>query len=117
MNVYDQAHGLAQAIRESDEFKDYQAQKSVLDKNKELAEIVGDFQQKQLEMQAKALTGEEPEGDFQSKIQELYGIIMQDPLAARYMQAEMRFSIMMNDVYKILGEVMGIGEKGSDADK
>ncbi len=116
MNVYDQAHGLAQAIKESDEFKDYQAQKAVLDQNEELAKIVSDFQQKQLEMQAKALTGEEMDGDFQTKVQELYGIIMQDPLAAQYMQAEMRFSIMMNDVYKILGEVMGIGESGPGSD-
>ena len=30
----------------------------------------------------------------------------------RYMQAEMRFSLMMNDVYKILGEVMGLGNIG-----
>lgn len=112
MNVYDQAYGLAQAIRESDEFKDYMTQKAVLDQNEDLAKIVGDFQQKQLEIQAKALTGEELEGDFQAKVQELYGIIMQDPLAAQYMQAEMRFSIMMNDVYKILGEVMGIGDTG-----
>lgn len=111
MNVYDQAHGLAQAIRESEEFKQYQAQKEILDKNEELAKIVADFQQKQLELQAKTLTGEELGEDFQAKVQELYGIIIQDPLAAQYMQAEMRFSIMMNDVYKILGEVMGIGQQ------
>lgn len=110
MNVYDQAHGLAQAIRESDEFKQYQEQKEILDTNENLAKIVGDFQQKQLELQAKSIAGEELGDDFQAQVQELYGIIMQDPLAAQYMQAEMRFSIMMNDVYKILGEVMGIGK-------
>ena len=43
------------------------------------------------------------------QIQNLYQIIMKDPLAAQYMQAQMRFSLMMNDVYKILGDVMGIG--------
>ena len=42
-------------------------------------------------------------------VQELYQIIMKDPMAAQYMQAEMRFSLMMNDVYKILGDVMGLG--------
>ena len=40
--------------------------------------------------------------------EELYQIIMTDPTASQYMQAEMRFSLMMNDVYKILGEVMGL---------
>ena len=46
------------------------------------------------------------------QIQNLYQIIVKDPMAAQYMQAEMRFSLMMNDVYKILGEVMGLGNIG-----
>lgn len=109
MNVYDQAHGLAKAIKESGEFKDYMAQKAEIDKNPELSKMITDFQTKQLEIQAKQLTGQEVDENFTSQIQELYGILMKDPKAALYMQAEMRFSIMMNDVYKILGEVMGIG--------
>ena len=47
--------------------------------------------------------------EYHASIQELYQIIMTDPTASQYMQAEMRFSLMMNDVYKILGEVMGLG--------
>ena len=43
-----------------------------------------------------------------SQVQQLYGIVMKDPLAARYMEAQMRFSLMMNDVYKILGDAIGI---------
>ena len=42
-------------------------------------------------------------------IQELYQIIAKDPTAAAYLSAQMRFSIMMSDVYKILADVMGIG--------
>ena len=33
MNVYDQAHGLAQAIKESEEFKQYSRLKSSIDAN------------------------------------------------------------------------------------
>jgi hypothetical protein len=42
-------------------------------------------------------------------IQNLYAIIMKDPVAAEHMQNEMRFSLMMNDVYQILGDAMGMG--------
>lgn len=109
MNVYDQAHGLAKAIRESEEFKQYDQLKKIVDQNEDLSEMIKDFQRKQFEIQAKQLTGEQTPGDMTQQIQELYQIIMKDPLAAQYMQAEMRFSLMMNDVYKILGEVMGLG--------
>lgn len=109
MNVYDQAHGLAKAIRESEEFKQYEQLKKIVDQNEDLSNMIKDFQSKQFELQAKQMMGEDAAPDMAQTIQNLYQIIMKDPAAAQYMQAEMRFSLMMNDVYKILGEVMGLG--------
>ena len=108
MNVYDQAHNLARAIKESEEFKQYDYLKKVIDQNENLSKMVKDFQAKQFEFQAKQMMGEEMTPDMMQSVQELYQIIMTDPTAAQYMQAELRFSLMMNDVYKILGEVMGL---------
>ena len=34
---------------------------------------------------------------------------MQDPSAAQYLQCQMRFSVMMADVYKIIGESADMG--------
>ena len=109
MNVYDQAHNLARAIKESEEFKQYDYLKKVIEQKEDLSKMVKDFQSKQFEMQAKQMMGEEVGPEMMQGIQELYQIIMTDPTASQYMQAEMRFSLMMNDVYKILGEVMGLG--------
>ncbi len=109
MNVYDQAHGLAQAIKESEEFRQYDAAKKQLDGNEELARVLRDFQSKQLELQAKQMMGETPDAEAMANIQQLYAIMAQDPLAAQYLQAEMRFSIMMKDVYEILGKAIDIG--------
>ncbi len=109
MNVYDQAHGLAKAIRASEEFKQYDQLKKVVDQNEELSAMIKDFQAKQFEVQAKQMMGDNSVDGMMQSVQDLYQIIMKDPMAAQYMQAEMRFSLMMNDVYKILGEVMGIG--------
>lgn len=108
MNVYDEAHNLARAVKESEEFKQYDQLKKVIDQNEELSKMVKDFQAKQFEMQAKQMMGEAMPNMTQ-QIQDMYQIIMKDPLAAQYMQAEMRFSLMMKDVYEILGDVMGIG--------
>lgn len=115
MNVYDQAHGLAKAIRESEEFKQYDQLKKIIDQNEELSKIIKDFQAKQFEAQAKQMMGENAAPDMMQQVQNLYQIIMKDPSAAQYMQAQMRFSLMMNDVYKILGEVMGLdGAMGTE---
>ena len=109
MNVYDQAHGLAQAIKGSEEFKRYDALKKQIDANESLSAMVKDFQQKNMEIQAKQMMGEQMAPEDIGQIQQLYAIVARDPLAAQYFEAEMRFSIMMKDVYEILGEAIGAG--------
>ena len=57
MNVYDQAHGLAQAIKSSEEFKRYDELKKKVAANQDLANMLKDFQKKQFELQAKQMMG------------------------------------------------------------
>ncbi len=106
MNVHDEAHNLARAIKESAEYKQYAELKEAASQNDELSAMLNDFQAKQFEIQAKQMMGEELGSDLMEQIQSLYQILMRDPLAAQYVQAEMRFSLLVNDVYTILGEVI-----------
>ena len=72
--------------------------------------MIKDVQKKQFEIQAMAMMGQEVPQDQMASIQTLYAIILKDPVAAQYMETEMRFSVMMKDVYEILGEVSGMGD-------
>ena len=100
---------MAQAIKASEEFKQYDAVKKQVDANEELSKMIKDFQSKQLELQTKQMMGETPAAEDMTVIQQLYGIMAKDPIAAQYMETEMRFSLMMKDVYEIIGEAIGIG--------
>ena len=64
---------------------------------------------KQFEMQTQQMMGSEIDAETMQTLQQLSAILMQDPLAAEYLQNQMRFSIMMSDVYKIVGEVADFG--------
>ena len=110
MNVYDSAHGLAQAIKASGEFLQYDALKKQVDANPQLSQMIQDVQTRQFELQAKQMMGEQVDSEAMAQMQQLYAIMMRDPLAMEYMQAQMRFSIMMNDVFKIIGEASGMGD-------
>ena len=83
MNVYEEAHRLAQAVRESEEYKQYDSLKKTVESNPELDKMIKDFETKQIQMQAKQMAGEPVEGMAQA-IQELYQIIAKDPTAAAY---------------------------------
>ena len=106
MNVYEQAHALERAIKESEEYKQYKAAKDKVDANEQLKGLLDDFHKKQLDVQAKVMMGEELTQEMQQSVQDLYQIVAADPLAAEYLQCEMRFQVMMQDVFNILGDLV-----------
>ncbi len=110
MNVYDQAHQLAAAIKESDEFKHYQAGRQQIRTNEDMKNMINDFQNRSMELQVKQFSGEQPDADDLANVQKLLGVITMDPVASQYLEAEMRFSLMMKDVYEILQEAADMGE-------
>ena len=109
MNVYDQAHQLAAAIRESEEFKHYDRAKKEIEANPQLDEAIKDFMARQFEMQAAQMMGQAPDAEGMQKMSQLGATLMADPTAANYIQCQMRLSVMMADVYKILGETVDMG--------
>ncbi|MDD2190573.1 MAG: YlbF family regulator [Eubacteriales bacterium] len=110
MNVHDEAHNLARAIKESPEYKQYIELKESASQNEELAAMINDFRARQIEMQTKQMMGEELGSDLMEQVQSLSQIIMKDPLAMQYVQAEARFTLLVNDVFGILGEVIQLGK-------
>lgn len=109
MNVYDSARTLANSIKSSEEWTQYENMKKTIEGNDKVIEMINDFHEKQIALQTKQMMGQEMDAESTAQLQQLYAILMTDPLAAQYIQAEMRFSLMMNDIYKILGEVINLG--------
>ena len=107
-NPYDKARELSIAIKESQEYNDYLAAKERASVNQELVAALNDYQEKQFELQKKTMLGEEVGQEVMEQMQNLYQILASDPAAAAYLQAQMRFAMLVNDVYKVLGDVVKI---------
>jgi len=107
-NPYDKARELSIAIKESREYQDYVAAKEKASVNQELVAALNDYQEKQFELQKKTMLGEEVGQEVMEQMQNLYQILASDPAAAAYLQAQMRFAMLVNDVYKVLGDVVKI---------
>lgn len=69
MAVYDKAYELARELKESAEYKEYQAAKEAIEGNEPALQILRDYWQQQLSIQTALLTGREPDeknpGEFQ----------------------------------------------------
>ena len=107
-NPYDKARELTIAIKESQEYRDYEAAKERASQNQDLVAALNDYQEKQFELQRKTLLGDEVTQDVMQQMQSLYEILARDPAAAAYLQAQIRFAMMVNDIYQVIGEVVKI---------
>jgi cell fate (sporulation/competence/biofilm development) regulator YlbF (YheA/YmcA/DUF963 family) len=104
--VYDKANELAAAIRESDEYRRFVDVRARASQNAELAAVLNDFHEKQFDIQKKTLLGEDAGAELQQQMQMVGQILMKDPLAAEYLQAELSFTKIVNDVYTVLADVV-----------
>ncbi len=107
-NVYDMAHELARSLKESDQYKHYKHMKEKVSENQALSDMINDFQEKNMAMQTQQMLNGTPAEDLIAQVQSLYQIVMADPLAAQYIQAELAFTQVVSDIYGILGEVIRV---------
>ena len=108
MNVYDEAHGLARAIKESNEFKEFDRMRKEVEQDADVSQMLGELQKLQIELQTAQMTGNQPDADMMSRMQSLSTMLATKPLAAKFMQTEAAFSVMMNDVFRIIGDAVGL---------
>ena len=105
-NVYDLAHELVRSLKETDQFKDFMDAQKALRANEQISAMMDDFQQKSMEFQTKTMMGQEPDPDALDQIQKLYAIVMSDPLASAYFNAQLQLQTIIADIYKIIGEAV-----------
>lgn len=108
MNVYEEAHNLSQAIKDSNEYKDFHEVGKQIDSDPELSKIIRNFNRRQIETQSKILSGEMSQAEMMTQMQGMMTMLQGSPIAARYLEAQARFSIMIKDVYEILSDAIGI---------
>ena len=107
MNVYDEAHSLAKAVRESQEYKEFDRMRKIVDNDNEVTNMLKELQELQMQLQAAQLAGKTPEKEIVLRFQSLSTMVATKPVAAQYLQAQGTFMVMMNDVFSIIADAMG----------
>ena len=106
MNAYDAAHQTVKAIQEGHEYKKLLAAKTVLAEDTDADKMVRDFLKKQTQLQLEAMSGRAIDKEKQDQLQKLSELITLNSKAREYVQAYMRFQLMMEDIYKIFGDAI-----------
>jgi len=102
MSVYDKAHRLARSIRESDEYNEYQKIRSKVLNDEKAAKMLKDYQQQEINIQTKTLSGKEISEEEKKKLENLLKIIELNQDIKTYLEKEHRMNMLINDLQKIL---------------
>lgn len=106
MNIYDTANRLASEIKQTDEYKAYKNSKQQIESNAEVKSKIDEFDKLRVEAQKVMLKGEANANELSVKLQNLYTELYQNEIAKNYLEAEMRFSVMVTDINKIISEAI-----------
>lgn len=104
MNVYDTANRLASELKNSPEYLGYKKLKEEVRQNQEVKDKLAEFEKARYEVQLEALKGEEQEKNKLEETQKIYAELVQNDLARRYFEAELKFNVLLADVNKIIAE-------------
>jgi len=105
---YDKVRELKMAIKESQEYINYMAAKERASQSPELVASLNDYQEKQFDLQKRTIMGEDLGGEVMQQMQNLYQILARDPVAAAYLQAQVRYTMMVNEIYTQISEVVKV---------
>lgn len=106
MNIYDTANKLASEIKQSEEYVEYKKVKEEINSIPDIKEKISKFEAARQEMQMLMIKGGTPVEEKATEIQNLYAQLIQNEKAKRYFDLEVRFSVMIADINKIISEAI-----------
>lgn len=104
MNIYDKAHDLAKAMKESQEVQEITAAMKLVEADPDSKRMLDDFRQRQMEMQQRMMSGDMPSQDEMEKMEKSFEVLSLNLNIRRLFDAERRLSIIIEDVNKIISD-------------
>ncbi|MBR1561512.1 MAG: YlbF family regulator [Clostridia bacterium] len=108
MNPYDQAHALARALKDSEEYKEYMRLKAVAYDDGTNKALLDEYKKLQFRLQAKLAAGESMPQEDAQRLTQIGALLQFNPDVSAYLMAEFRFQRMLSDIFKILADVAGV---------
>lgn len=108
MNIYDKAHEFAKELKNYPEVVQLREVSKKVKENEINAKILDDFRKLQFEAYSQQMQTGNISDEIKAKLNNIGSTIAANPSVAEYLQAEQKFSVMWDDVLKILNEAIGI---------
>lgn len=102
MNIYDKAHELAAALKDSKEVTEITAAMKLVDADPESKQMLDNFRTRQTEVQQRMMSGDMPAQEEMEQMEKLFEVLSLNLNIRRLFDAEQKLSIIIQDVNKII---------------
>jgi cell fate (sporulation/competence/biofilm development) regulator YlbF (YheA/YmcA/DUF963 family) len=109
MSMYDLAHRLVKEIKQSDQYQRYLELREKIMEDESTRDMLKNYQQQQIKLQSKQLSGEELTDEEKEELQNLQDIIELNSEVKEYLEAEQRMNVLLNDMQKIIFSDLKLG--------
>lgn len=108
MSAYDRAYALAEAIRESEEYKEYIRRRDAIQASEGAMGLLRDFRRAEVQVQGARMLGQEPPAKAVADLKRITDFIEMHRPIQDYLQAEYRYAVFVADIQKILTEAIEV---------
>ena len=105
--ILDTAERLAGELKDSEEYRLLRGLKEEISRDPELKALLDGYHRMQLAAQAGIVSGKRDE-ELMLKLQRTGELLQMDPKASAYLIAEYRLNRLLSEIYRILGDAVGI---------
>ena len=108
MNIYDKLNELVKAIENSNEFLRYKKAAEIVDANETHSQMVKDFIMAQMQISTAKMLGQQPTEEQIQQFNSLYTTISNISSINEFLQAQMFFSKIMEDVSREISKAASL---------
>lgn len=111
MEIYDLAHKLAKALKESEEYQEFDQLRQKVQSDSSTVKMIKDYQMLQLQVQTAQYMGQEVDEKDQERLKKLEELINLNATVQKYLQAENRMGLLLQDIQRIMTSSLDLALK------
>jgi cell fate (sporulation/competence/biofilm development) regulator YlbF (YheA/YmcA/DUF963 family) len=105
---YDAANLLAGQIRESEEVREYQKLKALVEENETTRALLKEYKRLQMMVQIASMSGHSIDSGDMSRFQQISSLLFAGTDTSRFLLAEMRLQQALAEIYNIISMASGL---------
>ncbi|WP_446899418.1 YlbF family regulator [Clostridium sp. LBM24168] len=108
MNIYDKARELARELENCEEVVKLRKASENIENSDSNKKVLDDFRTVQMDAYAEQMKNGKISDNTRKRFNDMGAVIMSNPSVNEYIQLEQKFTVMWQDILKILNDAIGI---------